>query len=64
MEKAIKKKPVYAVFDIGRTNKKLIIFDEDRRIISEYLHVRTDAYDEDGDACDHLPRLTQWVRAH
>lgn len=64
MEKAIKKKPVYAVFDIGKTNKKLIIFDEDRQIISEHLHVCTDAYDEDGDACDHLPRLAQWVRAH
>jgi L-fuculokinase len=64
MEKAIKKKPVYAVFDIGRTNKKLIIFDENRQIISEHLHVCTDGYDEDGDACDHLPRLTQWVGAH
>jgi sugar (pentulose or hexulose) kinase len=64
MEKAIKKKPVYAMFDIGRTNKKLIIFDEDRQIISEHLHVCTDAHDEDGDACDHLPRLTQWVQAH
>ncbi|GAB3586620.1 FGGY family carbohydrate kinase [Hymenobacter daeguensis] len=64
MDKAIRKKPVYAVFDIGKTNKKLIIFDEDRQIVSEHLHVCTDAYDEDGDACDHLPRLAQWVRAH
>jgi L-fuculokinase len=64
MEKAIKKKPIYAVFDIGKTNKKLIIFDEDRQIVSEHLHVCTDAYDEDGDACDHLPRLTQWVQSH
>ncbi|MDO7846249.1 FGGY family carbohydrate kinase [Hymenobacter sp. M29] len=64
MEKAIKKKPIYAVFDIGKTNKKLILFDEDRQMVSEHLHVCTDAYDEDGDACDHLPRLAQWVQAH
>lgn len=64
MEKALKKKPIYVVFDIGKTNKKLILFDEDRQIISEHLHVCTDAHDEDGHACDHLPRLTQWVQAH
>lgn len=58
----MKKKPIYAVFDIGMTNKKLILFDEDRQILSEHLHVCTDAYDEDGFACDHLPRLTQWVQ--
>lgn len=60
----MKKKSIYAVFDIGKTNKKLILFDEDRQILSEHLHVCTDAYDEDGYACDHLPRLTQWVQSH
>lgn len=59
----MKKKPIYAVFDIGKTNKKLILFDENRQIISEHLHVCTDAHDEDGFASDHLPRLTQWVQA-
>jgi L-fuculokinase len=58
----MKKKPIYAVFDIGKTNKKLILFDEERQIISEHLHVCTDVADEDGYACDHLPRLTQWVQ--
>lgn len=64
MEKALKKKSIYAVFDLGRTNKKLILFDEERQIISEHLHVCTTEYDEDGDPCDHLPRLTQWVQTH
>ncbi|GAB3726256.1 FGGY-family carbohydrate kinase [Hymenobacter agri] len=64
MKNALKKKPIYAVFDIGKTNKKLILFDEERQIISEHLHVCTDAYDEDGYACDHLPRLAQWVQDH
>jgi L-fuculokinase len=58
------KKSIYAVFDIGKTNKKLILFDEDRQIIDEELHVCTDALDDDGFPCDHLPRLTEWVQDH
>jgi sugar (pentulose or hexulose) kinase len=58
------KKPVYAVFDIGKTNKKLILFDEERQIIDEMLHVCTDVLDDDGFPCDHLPRLTQWMQDH
>ena len=34
MKQALKKS-VYAVFDIGKTNKKLILFDEDQQIIDE-----------------------------
>ncbi|UOG73269.1 FGGY family carbohydrate kinase [Hymenobacter tibetensis] len=58
------KKSVYAVFDIGKTNKKLILFDEDRQIIDENQHICTDSIDDDGFVCDHLPRLTQWVEDH
>ncbi|WP_165699434.1 FGGY family carbohydrate kinase [Hymenobacter jejuensis] len=60
----MKKKSIYAVFDIGQTNKKLILFDENRQIIDEHQHVCTDAQDEDGYPCEDLPRLTQWVRTH
>ena len=58
------KKTVYAVFDIGKTNKKLILFDEDQQIINEELHICTDVLDDDGYPCDHLPRLTEWVQTH
>jgi L-fuculokinase len=58
------KKSIYAVFDIGKTNKKLILFDEDRQIIDEHLHMCTDVLDDDGFPCDHLPRLTEWVQDH
>jgi L-fuculokinase len=58
------KKSVYAVFDVGKTNKKLILFDEERQIIDEMLHVCTDVLDDDGFPCDHLPRLTQWMQDH
>ena len=63
MKKPIKK-TVYAVFDIGKTNKKLILFDEDQQIIDEEQHVCTDVLDDDGFVCDHLPRLTEWVLDH
>jgi L-fuculokinase len=58
------KKSIYAVFDIGKTNKKLILFDEEQQIIDEQLHVCTDVLDDDGFSCDHLPRLTEWVLKH
>ena len=58
------KKSVYAFFDIGKTNKKLILFDENQQIIDEELHICTDVLDDDGFPCDHLPRLTEWVQTH
>lgn len=64
MEKALKKKPIYVVFDIGKANKKLLLFDEDRQILCEHLHVCIDAYDEDNHACDHIQRLALWVQSH
>nr|GFD24212.1 hypothetical protein [Tanacetum cinerariifolium] len=42
----------------------LILFDEERQIIDEMLHVCTDVLDDDGFPCDHLPRLTQWMQDH
>jgi sugar (pentulose or hexulose) kinase len=53
---------VLAVFDVGKTNKKLFLFDEQYRIVSEQSETLMPAMDEDGDACEDLPRLTAWVR--
>ncbi|KAA9331674.1 carbohydrate kinase [Hymenobacter busanensis] len=58
------KKSIYAVFDVGKTNKKLILFDEDRQIIEEKQHVCLETVDEDGFPCESLTRLTQWVQTH
>jgi sugar (pentulose or hexulose) kinase len=51
-----------AVFDVGKTNKKLFLFDEQYRIVLEQSESLPPAMDEDGDACEDLPRLTAWVR--
>jgi sugar (pentulose or hexulose) kinase len=54
--------PVIAVFDIGKTNKKFFLFDEQYRIVHERSQQFSETTDEDGDACDDLPALTTWVK--
>jgi L-fuculokinase len=56
------KKSIYAVFDVGKTNKKVILFDEDRQIIDEHQQVCLDTVDDEGFPCETLTRLTDWVR--
>ncbi|MBO0940004.1 carbohydrate kinase [Fibrella sp. HMF5335] len=54
--------PVIAIFDIGKTNKKLFLFDEQYRIVWEQAETFTDIADEDGDPCEDVARLNAWVR--
>jgi sugar (pentulose or hexulose) kinase len=54
--------PVIAVFDVGKTNKKLFLFDEDYKIVFERTHKFQETVDEDGDACENLDELTKWGR--
>jgi L-fuculokinase len=53
---------VIAVFDVGKTNKKLFLFDGQYRIVAEQSESLSPGMDEDGDPCEDLPRLTEWVR--
>lgn len=54
--------PVAAIFDIGKTNKKFFLFDEQYQIIRERSMLLTETVDEDGDACENLPLLADWVQ--
>ncbi|GAB3316253.1 hypothetical protein GCM10027299_06220 [Larkinella ripae] len=56
------KTPVIAIFDIGKTNKKLFLFNERYEIVWERSEPFTDIVDEDGDPCEDLNRLTTWVQ--
>lgn len=49
------------IFDIGKTNKKVFVFDTDYRIIYEESHRISEIKDEDGDTCDDLDSLIEWV---
>ena len=53
---------VIAIFDVGKTNKKLFLFDEQYRIVWERSEVCAQTTDEDGDPCEDVLLLTGWVR--
>src|SRR4051812_32672697 len=54
--------PVIAIFDVGKTNKKLFLFDEQYTIVHEETHQFAEIKDEDGDPCEDLATLTKWGR--
>src|ERR1700744_1266570 len=49
--------PVIAIFDVGKTNKKLFLFDEHYKIVFEKSARFTETTDEDGDPCENLESL-------
>jgi len=49
--------PVVAVFDVGKTNKKLFLFDEHYQIVFERSARFLETADEDGDSCENLESL-------
>lgn len=50
-----------AIFDIGKTNKKLFLFDEQYNMLLEKNEQFAEITDEDGDACEDITALTNWV---
>lgn len=54
--------PVIAIFDIGRTNKKFILFDKEYRIAEERSLAIPDVKDEDGFPCEDLVKISDWVK--
>lgn len=49
--------PVVAIFDVGKTNKKLFLFDEHYQIVFERSARFLETEDEDGDPCENLESL-------
>jgi len=54
--------PVIAILDVGKTNKKLFLFDESYRIVWESSQVLPEISDEDGDPCEDLDRINRWIQ--
>lgn len=54
---------VIAIFDVGKTNKKLFLFDEQYRIVWEQTEQFPETTDDDGDPCEDLTQLTAWLHA-
>ena len=54
-------KPVIAIFDVGKTNKKLFLLDEDYNIVYERSARFIETEDEDGEPCENLESLKSSV---
>jgi sugar (pentulose or hexulose) kinase len=53
--------PVVTIFDIGKTNKKIFLFNENYNVVYEKTEVLPETVDEDGDACENVDALSRWI---
>lgn len=53
--------PVIAIIDIGKTNKKIFLFDENYKVVFENSVVITEITDEDNFPCEDLNSLQRFV---
>ena len=58
----MEKKNVIAIFDVGKTNKKLLLFDEQYNVIHEESKQLQEIKDEDGFSCEDVDALTNWIQ--
>lgn len=58
----MKKCAVIAIFDVGKTNKKVLLFDEQYKVVYESSRQLEETKDEDGFPCEDVEALTQWVK--
>jgi len=54
--------PVIAIFDVGKTNKKVLLFDEQYKVLYDQSQQFDEINDEDGFPCENVAALTDWVR--
>ena len=54
--------PVIVIFDIGKTNKKVFVFDEGLNILDEYSEHLPESLDDDQFPCEDVQRLSNWVK--
>ena len=55
------KEKVIAVFDVGKTNKKILLFDFDLNIVSESEEKFQEVTDDDGFECDNIEKIEEWI---
>jgi len=56
------KLPVIVIFDVGKTNKKVLVFDEQYKLVQEQSAQLEEITDEDGFPCEDVHVLTKWVQ--
>src|SRR6476469_3181126 len=55
------KLPVILIFDIGKTNKKLLLFNERYQLVHEENIQFSEIKDEDGFPCEDLKTVSNWI---
>ena len=58
----MQKIPVIVVFDIGKTNKKLLLFNEQYQVVYELSKQFEEIKDEDGFACEDVDSVSKWIK--
>ena len=53
--------PVLLIFDIGKTNKKLFLFNEAYQVVHEIAAQLDETIDEDGFPCEDIIALSNWI---
>ncbi|HRO45231.1 FGGY family carbohydrate kinase [Agriterribacter sp.] len=53
--------PVIAIYDIGKTNKKVFLFNEAYEVVYEKSATLPETTDEDGYPCENIELLTRWI---
>ncbi len=56
------KETVVAIFDVGKTNKKLILFNEDLKVVAETERRFPETVDSDGFECDDIELIENWIK--
>jgi len=56
------KERVIAIYDIGKTNKKIVLFNDDFKIVSEIEEKFAETTDEDGFECDDIDLIEIWIK--
>ena len=55
------KEPVILILDVGKTNKKILLFNQQYQLVFEESSQFEEIYDEDNYPTENLQELTDWV---
>ncbi len=61
-ERGTRGEAVILIFDVGKTNKKVLLFNEQYRLVFEESKKFEEIKDEDGFPCEDVSALTEWVK--
>ncbi len=56
------KEKVIAIFDIGKTNKKILLFDYNLKVVREEETRFEEKLDDDGFECDNIELIEEWIK--